>query len=32
MRVWAFGREEVRRKVREQVADLAEMRTDVFVA
>ena len=32
MRVWAFGREEVRCKVREQVADLDEMVTDLFVA
>ena len=32
VRVWAFGREEIRRKVREQVRDIDEMVTDVFVA
>ena len=31
-RIWAFGREEVRRKVRAAVADLDEAGTDVFVA
>lgn len=32
VRVWAFGREEIRRKVKEQVRDIDEMVTDVFVA
>ena len=32
LRVWAFGREEVRRKIWANVPDFAEMVTDFFVA